>query len=394
MCCVWIHLRSFTTGSFLSDAGVTNVTSFTLGADVGDIGTTHNDTFFRCECIEELSPIIAAYQSMLPLLKRLSLAPLPIDTADLAFNALKNLPLLFLVYVTLVFVFLIVNCAWINLLALSYLGDISISQILRSIGRKLIFDFGGHDAFSHRAWLRWAERVRARSIFFLDKLARQDVYQRLKASTLMRTQYDTLSAACFVPICTNLLSPWKGCLPWEEKPEFNAAGMPVMLIGPDVECWSTTHIGYCVLAMVLLSLYIPVATSFAAFAEVDSNGQFLVEQMDVRFSPAIRAGDKAAALVMVFCKQVVPGYGPLRAIIVATTYTCVAHDESIPNVVSNCGPHPRQLCFDARNHRTRFASVDSESKTEAQAQLALRLLPAGTCPPCLPEGTFPSCADN
>ena len=101
-------------------------------------------------------------------------------------------PLGFWGYAMLVAAFLIFNGAWINLLSLSYLGDVSVGHIVRMLGRLLNFDFSNRDSFAQRVWLHWAERARARSIFFLDKLARQEVYTTLRASTFMRTQYAEL----------------------------------------------------------------------------------------------------------------------------------------------------------------------------------------------------------
>ena len=157
--------------------------------------------------------------------------------------------------------------AWINLLALCYLGDASVGKIRRSLGRRLNFDFSRRDQFARSMWLKWAKRARGRAVFFLDKLSRQEGYANLRASSLMRTQYSVLSQACFVPICTNLLSPW---LCAEDE-----SGANVMKLNPALACWGTNHQIYCMMALFALSLYLPCATMFAAFANTDSNGPSL-----------------------------------------------------------------------------------------------------------------------
>ena len=57
--------------------------------------------------------------------------------------------------------------------------------------------------------------------------------------------------------------------------------------------------------------------------QVDSNGQMLVQSMDVRFSVAVLSGDKAAALIMVLCKIFFRDSKIGQALIIAVTCVCL-----------------------------------------------------------------------
>ena len=107
--------------------------------------------------------------------------------------------------------------------------------------------------------------------------------------------------ACFVPLVTQLLSPFE-CTAFQTTGTAGVSKPSMMVIAESVQCGASQHVFFCVIAMATLFLYLPVATVLESFIKTDSNGRSIPESNDMRFSVAVISGEKLAAFLMVVCK--------------------------------------------------------------------------------------------
>ena len=153
---------------------------------------------------------------------------------------------------------------------------------------------------------QWLSKSRKRLIQVARKAQRIAVYSEIRSRSWWRLSFTVISNALFLTITQHLVSALDCTYDGQPYRKKGAAqthfAHPYLDSDPETMCWRGAHIAYAMVGFLGVMIFVPVCILGPSFAMTDSDGKFLIDALDFRWSGSSLILDKVGGVGLVFLR--------------------------------------------------------------------------------------------